>query len=107
MVDLAKDNQGFDILSRYIISMYDVATVASPEFKKKRLTKKNQIIKKIFLEDISALCGTTDTPVLEFWWCLPWVLKPGWIICLCASLPVWNGISGVSSADQLAVGMEA
>ena len=32
MVDLAKDNQGSDILSRYIINMYDVATVASPEF---------------------------------------------------------------------------
>ena len=33
MVDLAKDNQGSDILSRYIINMYDVATVASPGLK--------------------------------------------------------------------------
>ena len=23
--------------------------------------------------------GTTDTPVLDFWWHLPWVVKPGWI----------------------------
>ena len=31
--------------------------------------------------------GATDTPVLDFGWCLPWVLKPGWIpsmlSCLC------------------------
>ena len=42
-----------------------------------------------FLEDISSFFfGTTDTPVLDFWWCLPWVSKPGWIpfcvlSCLC------------------------
>ena len=24
----------------------------------------------------------TDTPVLDFWWCLPWVSKPGWILCV-------------------------
>ena len=37
-----------------------------------------QIIFK-FLEDISPLCGTTDTHVLDFRCCLLWVSKPGWI----------------------------
>ena len=23
-------------------------------------------------------CGTNDTPVLDFWWRLPWVSKAGW-----------------------------
>ena len=32
-----------------------------------------------FLEDISLSCGVTDTPVLNFWWCLFWVSKPEWI----------------------------
>ena len=34
---------------------------------------------KIFLEDTSPFCGATDTPVLDFWWRLPWVSKLGWI----------------------------
>ena len=34
------------------------------------------------LEDISPVYGVTDTPVLVFWWHLPWVLKPGWIPCI-------------------------
>ena len=33
---------------------------------------------KIFLEDMSPFCGATDTPVLDFWWCLLWVSKPEW-----------------------------
>ena len=24
-----------------------------------------------------SFCGATDTPVLDFWWCLTWVSKPG------------------------------
>ena len=32
-----------------------------------------------FLEDTSAFYGVTDTPVLDFWWRLPWVSKPVWI----------------------------
>ena len=32
------------------------------------------------LEDISPFCGAH---VLYFWWSLPWVSKPGWILCLC------------------------
>ena len=27
---------------------------------------------KNILEDISPFCGTTDTPILDFWWCLSW-----------------------------------
>ena len=23
-----------------------------------------------------SFCGATDTPILDFWWCLPWVSKP-------------------------------
>ena len=26
-----------------------------------------------------SFCGGTDTAVLDFWWRLPWVSKPGWI----------------------------
>ena len=35
------------------------------------------------LEDINPFCRATDTPVLYFWWHIPWVSKPGWISCLC------------------------
>ena len=38
-----------------------------------------------FLEDISPFYGAPDIPVLDFWWLLPWVLKPGWIPLL-----VWS-----------------
>ena len=49
------------------------------------------IFKRIFW-DISPFCGATDTPVLDFWWCLVWVLKPEWAawfapgrgICACS-----------------------
>ena len=30
------------------------------------------------VEDISPFCGATDTPVLDFWLRLPWVLKTEW-----------------------------
>ena len=43
-----------------------------------------------FLEDMSPFCGATDTPVLDFWWRLPWVSKPGWIPRLRASSPAHN-----------------
>ena len=29
-----------------------------------------------FLEDISPFCGATDTPFMDFWWCLFWISKP-------------------------------
>ena len=34
------------------------------------------------LKDISPCCGATDTLVLDFWWRLSWVSKPGWIALL-------------------------
>ena len=57
-------------------------------------------------EDISAFCGATDTPVLDFWWCLPFVSKSKWIPCLQASSPMCNGILRITfvaiRADLLA-----
>ena len=42
---------------------------------------------KIFLNDISPFCGATDNPVLDFWWHLPWVSKPGWILACVQCIP--------------------
>ena len=38
------------------------------------------------IEDKSPFCGATHTPVLDFLWHLPWVLKPGYIPCLLSHL---------------------
>ena len=27
-----------------------------------------------------SICGATDTPVSDFWWCLLWVSKPEWVL---------------------------
>ena len=35
--------------------------------------------KSVFFENVSPFCGTTDTPVLDFWGRLLWVSKPAWI----------------------------
>ena len=47
----------------------------------------------------------TDTPTLNFWWCLSKVSKPGWIPFLCAFLPTYNGFlrftSDATPADFL------
>ena len=69
-------------------------------------------IKEKFLEDISPFCGATDTPVLDFWWCLLWVLKPEWAasftlgrgVCVTCSL---RFTSGVMTADLLVASMAA
>ena len=45
----------------------------------------NFFLNKIF-EDISPVRGATNTPVLDFWWRLPWVSKPGWIPCMLSHL---------------------
>ena len=39
-----------------------------------------------FLKDISPFRGAIDTNVLDFWWYLPWVSKPGWIPCMLSRL---------------------
>ena len=53
-----------------------------------------------------SFCGATDTPVLDFWWCLPWVSKPGWIPHLRALSPVCHEFlrftSGATPADCIA-----
>ena len=43
-------------------------------------------------EDISPFGGATDTLVLDFWWCLPWFSKPGWIPLLACftACAQWN-----------------
>ena len=60
---------------------------------------------------MSPFCGATDTPVLDFWWYLPWVSKPGWIPRLPALSPACNEFlrftSGVTPADLLAASMAA
>ena len=51
------------------------------------LSGMKQIVMDFFFEDISPFRGDIDTPVLDFWWRLPWVSKPGWIPCLRALSP--------------------
>ena len=70
-----------------------------------------QLFFKKILEDISPFRGATDTPVLDFWWHLPWVSKLGWIPHLCALSPVCNEFqrftSGVTPADCIEVSIAA
>ena len=39
----------------------------------------NTFLKKVFGGHVSFF-GATGTPVLDFWWCLPWVSKPEWVL---------------------------
>ena len=63
-----------------------------------------QFLEKI-LEDINRFCGVIGTPILYFWWRLPWDSKSGWIPYLHASLPACKGFfrftSGATPADLL------
>ena len=63
------------------------------------------------LEDISPFCGATKTPVLDFWWCLPWLLKPGWIFLLVCFIACMHWFlrftSSVASADLSAANVAA
>ena len=61
---------------------------------------------------MSPFCGATDTPVLDFWWCLLWVSKPEWA----ALFKLGRGVhitrylrftSGVTPANLLAASMAA
>ena len=38
-----------------------------------------------------SFCGATNTPVLDFRWCLSWISKPGWLPRLHASTAAHNG----------------
>ena len=65
-----------------------------------------------FLEDISPVCGATDTPILDFWCCILFLSKLeqaalftlGRAICDVCSL---RFTSGVPPADLLAASMAA
>ena len=66
---------------------------------------------KVYLQDMGPFCGATDTPHLDFCWCRPLVSKSGWIPCLHASSPVFNGFirltSGATPADLLTASIAA
>ena len=64
------------------------------------------LVQKKKSEDIVPFCVATDTPVMEFCWCLPLVSKPVWISHLHAS---WHACrrflrftSGATPVDLLA-----
>ena len=42
------------------------------------------------LEDISPFCEVTDTPALDFSWCLPWVSKPEWAVLFARLRRKWK-----------------
>ena len=76
------------VTSKEICSKEDLLTNNSEMLQDKRnnmfylptpLSFKDILFKIIFtiLDDISPFCGTTDTLVLDFWWSLSWVSKPG------------------------------
>ena len=61
---------------------------------------KNRVFFKKKLKDISPFCGSTDTPVLVFWWRLPWVSKPGLIPFACfLTYVILRFTSSVTPAD--------
>ena len=62
-----------------------------------------QIFKKKF-EDISPFCGATDTPVLDFWWCLLWVSKQEWeaLFMPCRGIAVTCSLSFTSGVTPAA-----
>ena len=63
------------------------------------MKKFTQVFFKI-LEGIIPFCGTTDTPALDFWWCLLWDSKPeqealfalGRGMCVTHSLSLTSGV---------------
>ena len=63
------------------------------------------------LGDISPFCWVIDTPVLDFWCCLPWVSMPGWIHLLACFINCAHWIPQIhlcaTSADPLVASMEA
>ena len=58
--------------------------------KRNQLQKKQENFKFVFfsfLEDMSLFCEATDTPVLDFWWCLPEFQSQCGSLCMYASFP--------------------
>ena len=59
---------------------------------------------------MSPFCGATDTPVLDFWWCLLWVSKPEWAALFALDGGVHVSLrftSGLTPANLLVAGMAA
>ena len=54
---------------------------------------------KNVLEDIGPFYGATDTPVLDFWWCLPWVDRS--LACFLTCMLFVRFTSSVTPADLL------
>ena len=63
----------------------------------------------IFWRTHVLFCGAIDTFVLDFWWCLPWVSKPGWIslVCSLACKLFLRFASGATPADLPMASMAA
>ena len=95
-------------LSFSVISWHQIMFPASKQVKCNYLPWIKLLFLKL-LEDIRPFRGATDTPILDFWWCLLWVSRPGWIPSLCASSPVHSEFlrftSGVTPANCIEVSM--
>ena len=60
------------------------------------------------LEDTSPFCGANDTPVLDFWWCLPWVeSQGGYLCCTFLACVILRFTSGATPADCVEISMAA
>ena len=65
------------------------------------------LIFKNYLKDMSPFCGAIDSPVLDFWWRLPWDFNArcGSFTCILPRMLVCHGIlrftSGATPADLL------
>ena len=66
IVEIDMDKISVSIRDIYIVSWMNISAV---NFFKK------------FLEDISPFRGATDTPILDFWWRLPWVSHACFLAC--------------------------
>ena len=100
----------FDIDTRMFRNKVDTCHGVAHEVEVKQVTN---IFRKIFQFFFFFLVDNffCHTPVLDLWWYGPWVSKPGWIPCLCASSPSCNGflrfIYGVTPTNLLMACMAA
>ena len=70
------------------------------------MTPKHYFISKGFfflILEVKLSCGVTGTPVVNFWWRLPWVSKAGWISPLRA---VSSGVTAIIFYHLQPVSME-
>ena len=59
------------------------------------------------LQHIGSFCGSTENALSDFWWCLPWVSKPGWIPSLACFMTrvdkLFRFISGATPTNLLII----